>query len=160
MFDEVNHMRLTTTTNVSVDSVMQGLGGAHKPDRGRAEQPAQVRGVGQTHRPPMGGYDGPARRARHGHRRDERTSRRRPAGPGQRCPSPWLLANDLVDQIDLLTYPVVVGQGTRLFPESGPDIALELVTSRTTSRGITIQSYRPAGCPQYETATVDPEDVF
>src|SRR5919107_168752 len=61
----------------------------------------------------------------------------------------WLLDNELVDEMILLTYPVVVGQGTRLFPDSGPDIALDLVTSRTTSRGITIQTYRPAGRPEY-----------
>jgi dihydrofolate reductase len=31
----------------------------------------------------------------------------------------WLLDNQLVDEITLLTYPVVVGQGTRLFPTTG-----------------------------------------
>jgi dihydrofolate reductase len=61
----------------------------------------------------------------------------------------WLLANDLVDEIILLTYPVVVGQGTRLFPENGPDTALELVESQSTPKGITIQVYRPSGRPQY-----------
>jgi dihydrofolate reductase len=44
----------------------------------------------------------------------------------------WLLANDLVDQFDLVLYPVVIGQGTRLFPDSNPDSALDLVNSRTT----------------------------
>jgi hypothetical protein len=66
------------------------------------------------------------------------------------------LTNDLVDQLDLLSYPVIVGQGTRLFPNTGPDRALELVTSRTTSRGITIQTYRPAARPEYATSTADP----
>ena len=61
----------------------------------------------------------------------------------------WLLANDLVDEINLLTYPLVVGQGTRLFPDNGPDIALEPVDSRATPSGVTIQVYRPAGRPQY-----------
>ena len=73
--------------------------------------------------------------------------------PGSGALVRWLFARDLVDQLDLVTYPVVVGQGTRLFPESGPDLALELVTSRSTSRGITIQTYRPAGRPEYATAT-------
>jgi hypothetical protein len=59
-------------------------------------------------------------------------------------------------QLDLLTYPVVVGQGTRLFPDSGPDTALDLVNSRTTSRGITIQTYRLLGRPEYATSTADP----
>ena len=61
----------------------------------------------------------------------------------------WLLDNDLVDEITLLTYPVVVGQGTRLFPDSGPDLALELVESRATGSGVTIQVYRTTGRPQY-----------
>jgi dihydrofolate reductase len=60
-----------------------------------------------------------------------------------------LLANDLVDEITLLVCPVVVGQGTRLFPDTGPDIALDLVDSRAFPKGITLQVYRPAGRPQY-----------
>jgi dihydrofolate reductase len=67
----------------------------------------------------------------------------------------WLLANDLVDEINLLIVPVVVGQGTRLFPDTGPDIALELLDSRADSKGATIQTYRPAGRPHYAPATAD-----
>jgi dihydrofolate reductase len=67
----------------------------------------------------------------------------------------WLLDNDLVDEINLLIVPVVVGQGTRLFPDTGPDAALELVDSRATPKGVTIQVYRPTGRPQYATATAD-----
>ena len=65
----------------------------------------------------------------------------------------WLLDNQLVDEINLLTVPVVVGQGTRLFPATGPDIALDVVDSRATPKGVTIQVYRPTGRPQYATAT-------
>src|SRR5438874_8628796 len=61
----------------------------------------------------------------------------------------WLLDNDLVDEMSLLIVPVVVGQGARLFPEAGPDIALDLVDSRAFPRGITLQIYRPNGRPQY-----------
>jgi dihydrofolate reductase len=64
----------------------------------------------------------------------------------------WLLANDLVDEMTLVIFPVVVGQGMRLFPDTGPDIALELVESRVDSKGVTIQVLRPAGRPQYATA--------
>jgi dihydrofolate reductase len=64
----------------------------------------------------------------------------------------WLLENDLVDEMNLLIVPVVVGQGTRLFPDAGPDIALDLVDSRAFPKGTTLQVYRPAGRPQYATA--------
>ncbi len=66
----------------------------------------------------------------------------------------WLLENDLVDEINLLV-PVILGQGTRLFPDTGPDIALDLVGSRADSKGVTLQVYRPAGRPQYAPATAD-----
>jgi dihydrofolate reductase len=64
----------------------------------------------------------------------------------------WLLENDLVDEMTLIVIPVILGQGTRLFPDTGPDIAFELVESRVDSKGVTIQVYRPAGRPQYATA--------
>jgi dihydrofolate reductase len=63
----------------------------------------------------------------------------------------WLLDKQLVDEIALVVCPVVVGQGTRLFPDNGPDIALELVDSRAYPKGITTQVYRPTGRPQYAT---------
>jgi dihydrofolate reductase len=65
----------------------------------------------------------------------------------------WLIDQQLVDEFTLLTYPVVVGQGTRLFPDTGPDAALDLVEARATPGGVTIQVYRPTGRPQYAPAT-------
>jgi dihydrofolate reductase len=65
----------------------------------------------------------------------------------------WLLDSQLVDEIILFTFPVVVGRGTRLFADTGPDTALDLVDSRATPTGVTIQVYRPSGRPQYSTAT-------
>jgi dihydrofolate reductase len=78
----------------------------------------------------------------------------RPAGElqvhGSGALTRWLLKNDLVDEINLLIVPVVVGQGARLFPDAGPDIALDLIDSRTFPQGITSHVYRPTGRPQYE----------
>ena len=68
----------------------------------------------------------------------------------------WLLAEQLVDEINLLVCPVVVGQGTRLFPEAGLDMALELVDTRSYPKGITLQVYRPGGRPQYATDVPSP----
>jgi dihydrofolate reductase len=64
----------------------------------------------------------------------------------------WLLENELVDEMTLVVVPVVLGQGARLFPETGPDLALDLVESRVDSKGVTIQVVRPAGRTQYATA--------
>ena len=64
-----------------------------------------------------------------------------------------LLAHDLVDEMTLLVVPVVLGQGRRLFPEAGPDIALDLVDSRVDAKGVTIQVFRPAGRPKYAPGT-------
>jgi len=63
----------------------------------------------------------------------------------------WLLANNLIDEMEMLIVPVVVGQGTRLFPKSGPDTALDLVESRAFPKGITLQIYKPKGRPEYAT---------
>ena len=57
----------------------------------------------------------------------------------------WLLERDLVDELNLLIYPVVVGDGMRLFPERGPTHDLTLVSSRTTPSGVTLQTFRPTG---------------
>ena len=69
--------------------------------------------------------------------------------PGSRTLTRWLLENDLFDEINLFTAPVVVGQGSRLFPDTGPDLALELTESRATSNGVIIRTYRTNGRPQY-----------
>jgi dihydrofolate reductase len=54
---------------------------------------------------------------------------------GTRALTRWLLENDLVDEVNLLIVQVVVGQGTRLFPDTGPDMALDLVESRAFPQG-------------------------
>jgi dihydrofolate reductase len=67
--------------------------------------------------------------------------------PGSGVLVRWLLENDLVDEMTLFTFPVVVGKGTRLFSDAGPEMALDLVGSRATPSGVTILVYRPAGRP-------------
>ena len=60
-----------------------------------------------------------------------------------------LLVEGLVDEMILLTIPVVLGQGRRLFPESGPDLALDLIDSRVDSKGVATHVFRPHGRPRY-----------
>ena len=57
----------------------------------------------------------------------------------------WLLDRDLVDELNLIVCPVVVGDGLRLFAEKGQTHRLELLNSRTTPTGALVQTYRPAG---------------
>ena len=57
----------------------------------------------------------------------------------------WLLSHDLVEEITPLIVPVVLGQGTQLFPDTGPDMALDLAESRADSKGVMIQVYRRPG---------------
>ena len=57
----------------------------------------------------------------------------------------WLLERDLVDELNLRIYPVVVGDGLRLFPEKGQTHNLELIESMSTQSGVMFQTYRPAG---------------
>jgi dihydrofolate reductase len=57
----------------------------------------------------------------------------------------WLLERDLVDELNLRLHPVIVGDGLRLFPESGPSHNLEFVESRQMPQGVTILTYRPTG---------------
>jgi dihydrofolate reductase len=83
----------------------------------------------------------------------------RPGGelqvPGSGTLTRWLLEHHLIDEMNLLIIPIIVGQGARLFPDNGPDIALDLIESRAFPKGITLQVYRPAGRPQYATDSAE-----
>jgi len=61
----------------------------------------------------------------------------------------WLLERDLVDELKLVIYPVVLGAGLRLFPEHGQTHRLEQLHSTTTPGGVLLQTYRPAGRATY-----------
>ena len=60
-----------------------------------------------------------------------------------------LLEHDLVDELRLLVFPVIVGQGRRLFPDDGVATGLRLAESRTTPSGTAIHVYRPTGRPEF-----------
>ncbi|PRX43653.1 dihydrofolate reductase [Prauserella shujinwangii] len=199
-------MKLTTVTNVSVDGVMQGLGGADEDRRGGFERGGWAlplfddeaeaflgeiyqrtdaflfgRRTYEIFAGSWGAMEDPSTSpiAAALHARPKyvasttltgprwadttvlsgdlaaavRELKARPGGElqvhGSGSLVRWLFDHHLVDEIILLTYPVVVGQGTRLFPATGPDTALDLVTSRATSGGVAIHAYRPSGRPRY-----------
>lgn len=63
-----------------------------------------------------------------------------------------LFEHDLVDELCLMTFPVVLGKGKRLFGESSMPAAFTLLDSLVTSNGVIFANYRRAG--EVETGTV------
>ena len=55
-----------------------------------------------------------------------------------------LLEHDLVDELRLMVFPVVLGRGKRLFGETSDKKALQLVDSKTVGDGVAIVIHRPA----------------
>jgi dihydrofolate reductase len=56
-----------------------------------------------------------------------------------------LLARGLVDELNLLVFPVLLGKGKSLFDAETQPTELELVQSRTATTGVIISRYRPSG---------------
>ncbi|USQ51862.1 dihydrofolate reductase family protein [Serratia marcescens] len=56
-----------------------------------------------------------------------------------------LLANDLVDELRLLTYPVLLGGGKRLFDDNAAPAAFTLAQSVVSPGGVIVAHYRRAG---------------
>jgi dihydrofolate reductase len=56
-----------------------------------------------------------------------------------------LMRHDLIDEYVLLIHPLVLGAGRRLFPQDSPFAALRLRDSVTTTTGVVIATYQPAG---------------
>ncbi|MFI0446941.1 dihydrofolate reductase family protein [Actinomadura sp. 6N118] len=54
-----------------------------------------------------------------------------------------LLEAGLLDELELSIYPVIAGKGSRLFNDSGSLQRLDMVSSKRTGSGITINTYRP-----------------
>jgi dihydrofolate reductase len=75
--------------------------------------------------------------------------KRQDGGPilvaGSRTLVHTLMEHDLVDEYRLMVFPVVLGSGDRLFPESPDKTPLELVDSKTFATGVQVNTYRPGG---------------
>jgi dihydrofolate reductase len=61
----------------------------------------------------------------------------------------FLLGHDLVDQLNLVVAPVIVGAGRRLFPGSGVATGLNVEQSRLTPSGVNLLVYRPSGRAEF-----------
>jgi len=56
-----------------------------------------------------------------------------------------LLQNDLVDELRLKIYPVILGEGKKLFDNGAMPAAFTLTESHVTSKGVIIAAYKRAG---------------
>ena len=66
-----------------------------------------------------------------------------------------LLAEELIDALNLLVFPVVLGTGKRLFGEGARPAAMVNTGTRTTSTGTVITAYRRGGKPTYGSFMLD-----
>jgi len=57
---------------------------------------------------------------------------------------PTLLAHDLVDEVRLMVYPILLGDGQRLFPATDQTMPLRLVDTRTVGTGLVLLTYARA----------------
>jgi dihydrofolate reductase len=63
-----------------------------------------------------------------------------------------LLETDLIDELRLWTFPVILGTGQRLFEGGAIPTGLELVDSRTSSTGVVVATYKPGAAINYGSA--------
>lgn len=56
-------------------------------------------------------------------------------------PPSWLLENELVDELNLIQFPVIVGESERVFPHNGLDFNLQLTDPRVFGSGIVGLTY-------------------
>jgi dihydrofolate reductase len=56
-----------------------------------------------------------------------------------------LLEQDLVDELRLMVFPVILGSGRRIFPETPDKKAFELIETRTYDSGVEVHAYRRPG---------------
>ena len=55
-----------------------------------------------------------------------------------------LLAEGLVDELNLMIEPILLGGGKRIFPDDGAARPMELVKSITAGTGVQLCTYHPA----------------
>jgi dihydrofolate reductase len=67
-----------------------------------------------------------------------------------------LLAHDLIDELMLLTFPVVLGPGKKLFGSGAKPASFALTHSRVSPNGIVIASYKRAGTVKTGDYAMDP----
>jgi dihydrofolate reductase len=148
-------MKLTVTESVSLDGVMQGLGGPDEDRRGGFERggwqiPLSDEEVGAF----LNDVYARADAFLFGRRTYEifagswglmKDPSQSPIGQALHSRRKYVASSTLTEPRWADT--------TVLFADTGPDVALDLVDTRITPDGVTIQVFRPSGRPEYATST-------
>ena len=66
-----------------------------------------------------------------------------------------LFDHGFIDEYRLLIYPVVLGEGKRLFTDGRTPTSLKLIDAKTTSTGVAMHTYQPVGEPTYGSVARD-----
>ena len=67
-----------------------------------------------------------------------------------------LLANDLIDEISMFMFPIVLGNGKKLFGDGAKPAAFKLEDNKVTTTGVTIARYQRAGAVVTGDYAMDP----
>jgi dihydrofolate reductase len=68
-----------------------------------------------------------------------------------------LLEHDLIDELGVWIFPVVLGTGKRLFEEGAPPRALKVLDSWTSTTGVVVSTFEPAGEVAYGSFALEEE---
>jgi len=58
-----------------------------------------------------------------------------------------LFGEDLIDELRLMVFPVMLGSGDKLFPESAEKKPFDLVDTRSFATGVQVNTFRPKPAP-------------
>ena len=70
----------------------------------------------------------------------------------------FLLEHGLLDELQLLIHPLVLGKGRRLFDDSAHRVPLELLDSKTFSTGVVLARYGPRETQHWSAEASKPQD--
>src|SRR5262249_44039783 len=73
--------------------------------------------------------------------------KKQPGGPilvaGSRTLVHSLMKHGLVDEYRFMVFPIILGSGRRIYPESPSKLPLKLTVTRSFSTGVVVLTYRP-----------------
>ncbi len=70
------------------------------------------------------------------------------SSPASRTLVHALMPHSLIDEYRPMVFPVAIGSGRRLFPETPDKTVLQLADTQAFDSGVVVHTYRPGGSPR------------